>query len=480
MQSTLWNDLAAALPELWMLGAVCFVLVFDLFVPAARRDLTYWLVQATLAGALVFTVAGHDGGRTLAFGGHYVVDEMAVLLKSAIYLVAGAVFLYSRPYLKDRGLFRGEYFVLGLFGVLGMMIMVSAHSFVSLYLGLELLALSQYAMVAFFRDSLPASEAAMKYFVLGALASGMLLYGMSVLYGTVGSLDIATVANALSQEEGRSAFALFGLVFVVVGIAFKFGAVPFHMWVPDVYDGAPTSVTLYIGSAPKIAAFAMLMRLLSESLGPLTGDWGQLLAVLLVLSMAVGNIIAIAQRRIKRMLAYSTISHVGFLFFGVMAGTQEGYAAAMFYAIVYAAMAAGAFGMLLLMSRQGYEPEHIDDFKGLNERHPWLAFLMLLLMFSMAGIPPTVGFYAKLAVIQAAVNVGEVWIAVYAVVLSVIGAFYYLRVVKYMYFDKPEESHPVQPGMDAQVIMGINGLAMLALGVFPGGLMALCLRAVGY
>jgi NADH-quinone oxidoreductase subunit N len=477
---SIWNDLGTALPELYMLGMVCFVLVFDLFLPAARRDLTYWLVQLTLAGAFVLTLAGYDGGRTVAFDGHYVVDEMAVLLKSAIYLIAMAVFLYSRPYLKDRGLFRGEYFVLGLFGVLGMMIMVSAHSFLSLYLGLELLALSQYAMVAFFRDSLAASEAAMKYFVLGALASGMLLYGMSVLYGTVGSLDIATVARALSAEEGRSAFAVFGLVFMVVGIAFKFGAVPFHMWVPDVYDGAPTSVTLYIGSAPKIAAFAMLMRLLAESLGPLTTDWGQLLAVLLVLSMAVGNVIAIAQRRIKRMLAYSTISHVGFLFFGAMAGTQEGYAASMFYAIVYAAMAAGAFGMLLLLSRQGYEPERIDDFKGLNERHPWLAFMMLLLMFSMAGVPPTVGFYAKLAVIQAAVNVGEVWIAVYAVVLSVIGAFYYLRIVKFMYFDKPEEAHPVRPGMDAQVVMGVNGLSMLVLGLFPGGLMALCLRAVGY
>ena len=477
---SIWNDLYLALPELYLLGMVCFILVFDLFVPAARRDLTYWLVQLTLAGALVLTIWVYDGSRSIGFHGHYVVDEMAVLLKCAIYVVAAAVFLYSRPYLKDRGMFRGEYFVLGLCGVLGMMIMVSAHTFVSMFLGLELLALSQYAMVAFFRDSLAASEAAMKYFVLGALASGMLLYGMSILYGSVGSLDIATVASHLSREGGRDAFAVFGLVFMVVGIAFKFGAVPFHMWVPDVYDGAPTSVTLYIGSAPKIAAFAMLMRLLAESLGPLSADWAQLLAVLLVLSMAVGNLIAIAQRRIKRMLAYSTISHVGFLLLGAMTGTEEGFAAAMFYAIVYALMSAGAFGMLLLLSRQGYEPERIDDFKGLNERHPWLAFMMLLLMFSMAGVPPTVGFYAKLAVIQAAINVGEVWIGVYAVVLSVIGAFYYLRVVKFMYFDKPEETLPVQAGWDAQLAMGVNGLAMLALGIFPGGLMTLCLHAVGY
>ncbi len=477
---SIWNDLAVVLPELYMLGMICFVLVLDLFLSPDRRDLTYWLVQLTLAGALLLTIGTYDGERVVRFHGQYVTDPMAVLLKSAIYVVAAAVFLYSRAYLKDRGMFRGEYFVLGLFGVLGMMIMVSAHNFVSMYLGLELLALSQYAMVAFFRDSLSASEAAMKYFVLGALASGMLLYGMSVLYGTVGSLDIGAVAEYLSGEGTRSTFAVFGLVFMVVGIAFKFGAVPFHMWVPDVYDGAPTSVTLYIGSAPKIAAFAMLMRLLAESLAPLSADWGQLLAVLLVLSMAVGNLIAIAQRRIKRMLAYSTISHVGFLLFGAMAGTPEGYGAAMFYAIVYALMSAGAFGMLLLLSRQGYEPERIDDFKGLNERHPWLAFMMLLLMFSMAGVPPTVGFYAKLAVIQAAINVGEVWIAVYAVILSVIGAFYYLRVVKLMYFDKPEEAPPVQAGMDAQVVMGINGLAMLVLGIFPGGLMTLCLKAVGY
>jgi NADH-quinone oxidoreductase subunit N len=335
-------------------------------------------------------------------------------------------------------------------------------------------------MVAFNRDNGDASEAAMKYFVLGAIASGMLLYGMSILYGLSGSLDLAEISNYLATNTGKNLYMAFGLSFVVVGVGFKLGAVPFHMWVPDVYHGAPTSVTLYIGSAPKIAAFAMVIRLLVESMGSLFADWHQMLVVLAALSMAIGNVIAIAQSNIKRMLAYSTIAHVGFILMGILAGTPEGYSAAMFYAIVYAIMAAGGFGMILVLSRQGFEPENIEDFKGLNDRSPWFAFIMLLLMFSMAGVPPTVGFYAKFSVIQAAVRVDLVWLAVYAVVFSVVGAFYYLRVVKLMYFDKSDDDTVIAPVTDAGVVMSANGLLMLILGLFPGGLMALCANATNW
>ncbi|MEA3411825.1 MAG: NADH-quinone oxidoreductase subunit NuoN [Pseudomonadota bacterium] len=476
------SDILLVVPELFMLGMICVVLVVDLFLEASRRDLTYWLSLLTLAGTLVLTLAlfGFGQGNRLGFGGQFVMDDMAILLKSSIYLIMMAVFVYSRPYLKDRELFRGEYYVLGLFGVLGMMIMVSAHNFLTIYLGLELLALSQYALVAFSRDSGMASEAAIKYFVLGAIASGMLLYGMSILYGLSGSLDLAEVSNYLATNTDKNLYMAFGLSFVVVGVAFKFGAVPFHMWVPDVYQGAPSSVTLYIGSAPKIAAFAMIMRLLVEGMGSLFADWHQMLVVLAALSMAIGNVIAIAQTNIKRMLAYSTISHVGFILLGILAGTPEGYSAAMFYAIVYAVMAAGAFGMIVVLSRRGFEPENIVDFKGLNDRSPWFAFIMLLLMFSMAGVPPTVGFYAKFSVIQAAVRVDMIWLAIYAVVLSVIGAFYYLRVVKLMYFDKSENEVGMAPVTDAGIVISANGLLMLILGLFPGGLMALCANAANW
>lgn len=476
------SDIVLVIPELFMLGMICVVLVLDLFIEDSRRDLTYWMSLLTLAGALVLTAATFEFGEgtRLAFNGQFVVDDMAILLKSAIYLIMIAVFVYSRPYLKDRGLFKGEYYVLGLFGVLGMMIMVSAHNFLTVYLGLELLALSQYALVAFSRDSGRASEAAIKYFVLGAIASGMLLYGMSILYGLSGSLDIAEVSNYLATNTGKNLYMAFGLSFVVVGVAFKLGAVPFHMWVPDVYQGAPASVTLYIGSAPKIAAFAMIVRLLVESMGSLFADWHQMLLVLAALSIAIGNVVAIAQTNIRRMLAYSTISHVGFILMGILAGTPEGYSSAMFYAIVYAVMAAGAFGMILVLSRRGFEPENIEDFRGLNDRSPWYAFIMLLLLFSMAGVPPTVGFYAKFSVIQAVVRVDLVWFAVYAVVFSVIGAFYYLRVVKMMYFDKSQEEAAPVPVNDAGIVISANGLLMLALGLFPGGLMALCANAANW
>jgi NADH-quinone oxidoreductase subunit N len=360
-----------------------------------------------------------------------------------------------------------------------MQVMVSAHSLLTVYLGLELLSLSLYAMVAFDRDSSPASEAAMKYFVLGALASGMLLYGMSMLYGATGSLDVAEIATAVSAAGSDNLILVFGLCFIVVGLAFKFGAVPFHMWVPDVYHGAPTAVTLFIGSAPKIAAFAMAMRLLAESMGGLVVDWQGMLSILAVLSLAIGNVIAIAQTNMKRMLAYSTISHVGFLLLGILSGTTDGYSASMFYAITYALMAIGGFGVIILLSRAGYEADSLDDFKGLNNRSPWFALMMLILMFSMAGVPPTVGFYAKLSVLQAVVDVDMLWLALVAVFFSIIGAFYYIRIVKLMYFDEPETDAPLVVNADLQIAVSVNGLAVLALGLFPGGLLALCGSVLG-
>ena len=414
----------------------------------------------------------------MVLGGSFVHDPMAALLKTSVFLVTIGAFVYARGYQTGKGSLRGEFYVLGLFAVLGMMVMISAHSLLTIYLGLELLSLSLYAMVAFDRNSSPASEAAMKYFVLGALASGMLLYGMSMLYGATGSLDLAEIAAAINTMDKSSIILIFALCFIVVGLAFKFGAVPFHMWVPDVYHGAPTAVTLFIGSAPKIAAFAMAMRLLVESLGGLVPDWQGMLVILAVLSLALGNVIAIAQTNLKRMLAYSTISHVGFLLLGILSGTQEGYSASMFYAITYALMAIGAFGMIILLSRKGYEADGLDDFKGLNERSPWFAFMMLILMFSMAGVPPTVGFYAKLSVLQAVIHVDMLWLALVAVAFSVIGAFYYIRMVKLMYFDPPGSEQPLVINTDLQIAMSVNGLAVLLLGLFPGGLLALCLNVL--
>jgi NADH-quinone oxidoreductase subunit N len=410
--------------------------------------------------------------------GHYVKDAMGDLLKLFIYLVSAAVFLYSRDYLRQRNLFKGEYYVLGLFGVLGMMIMVSAHSLLSVYLGLELLSLSLYALVATDRDSPVASEAAMKYFVLGSLASGMLLYGISMIYGATGSVDLQVVADAVAQQGPENLVLVFGLVFLVVGLAFKLGAVPFHMWVPDVYQGAPTSVTLYIGSAPKLAAFALIMRILVDGLGTLQSDWQQMLIILAVLSIALGNLVAIAQTNIKRMLAYSTISHVGFLLLGILSGTPEGYAASMFYTIVYVLMAVGAFGVVILLSRSGFEAENIDDFKGLNDRSPWLAFLMMMIMMSMAGVPFLVGFYAKWVVLQAVVNIGLVWLAIVGVVFSVIGAFYYLRVVKCIYFDKPERNDAIEMSRDTEIVISVNGLLLMVLGLYPTALMTWCAAAL--
>jgi len=470
-----------ALPEMFVLGMACLILVIDVFLPDSRRDVTYGLVQATLviAAGLTLWLAGPE--TQITFSGTFVSDPISDVLKLSVYLVTFLVFLYARPYLMERDIYKGEFYVLGLFGVLGMMVMISAHNFLTLYLGLELLALVSYALVAFWRDSVRASEAAMKYFVLGALASGLLLYGLSMIYGMTGSLDIATVAASLqAADEGMNVPLVFGLVFVVVALAFKLGAVPFHMWVPDVYDGAPTAVTLFIATAPKIAGFALIMRLLVDGLGPLHGDWSDMLMVLAVLSLAVGNVIAIAQTSLKRMFAYSTIAHVGFLFMGILAGTETGYASAMFYIIVYALTSAGGFGMIILLSGRGFEADQLDDFRGLGQRSPWFAFMMLLLLFSMAGVPPTVGFFAKLSVIQAAIGAGYVWLGVYAVIFSIIGAFYYLRVVKLMFFDAPGGEQPAlrNRGGVFSAALSLNGLAVLFFGIFPGLLLTLTHYAV--
>ncbi len=473
-----WSDLIPAMPEIFVLVAVSAILLIDLFIKDQNRFITYMLTQLTLLGAAIITVNTAHGGIVYDFSFMFVSDAMANVLKLMSYIGISVMLVYSRDYLQARGLFRGEFFVLALFALLGMMVMISANHFIVLYIGLELLSLSLYAMVAMHRDNAVATEAAMKYFVLGALASGMLLYGMSMIYGATGSLELNHISMAVAHSGMKDPVLVFGLVFIVAGLGFKLGVAPFHMWIPDVYQGAPTAVTLFIGAAPKVAAFAFVMRILVGGLEFLHADWSQMLAVMAVLSMAIGNITAIAQTNLKRMLAYSTISHMGFLLLGFLPGMTGGYTASMFYVIVYMLMSLGTFGMIMMMSRAGFECDKLEDLKGLNQRHPWYAFLMLLLMFSMAGVPPTVGFYAKLTVLQSALAAGYLWLAVAAVLLSVIGAFYYLRVVKLMYFDAPVHNHPITAQMDARLLMSVNGLAVLALGLMPQPLMVLCAQAI--
>jgi len=470
---------APALPEIFVLVMVSLILVIDAAVGDSKRYIAYVLSLVTVIGAAFLTARDFSTMPVLALGGLFIDDPLSDILKLFLYLTVAVVMVYSRDYLRQRGLYKGEFFVLALFALLGMMVMVSASHFLTLYLGLELLSLSLYAMVALQRDSSVATEAAMKYFVLGALASGMLLYGMSMIYGVTGSLALADIAQILADGTDLRIPLVFGIVFIVAGLAFKLGAVPFHMWVPDVYHGAPTAMTLFIGTAPKIAAFAFVVRILGQGLESQVAEWRDMLVILAVLSMAVGNIAAIAQTNLKRMLAYSTISHMGFMLLGILAGSQNGYGSAMFYVLVYALMSLGGFGMILLLSRAGFEADKLDDFKGLNRRSPWFAFLMLLLMFSMAGVPPTVGFYAKLSVLQAVVEIGYVWLAVAAVLFSLIGAFYYLRIVKLMYFDPPHDTEAISACPDARIIMSANGLAVLALGILPQPLMTICVHAIG-
>lgn len=471
-------DMSLAAPEIFMFSMACVVLLVDLFLDDDNRFISFSLTQATLVIGAILVAANIGKPAALTFSNMYVHDAMASTLKLAMLVVVFFVFAYSRAYLQARNMYRGEYFVLGLFGVVGMMVMASASHFLSLYMGLELMSLCMYAMVALRRDSVVATEAAMKYFILGALASGLLLYGMSLLYGVSGSLEIAAVHKAVSQIGIGNMPLVLGLVFVVTGMAFKLGAVPFHMWVPDVYHGAPTAVTLYIGSAPKLAAFAMVMRLLVGGLESLSGSWQDMLIILAVLSMGAGNLMAIAQTNIKRMLAYSAISHMGFMLLGILSVSQGGYSAAMFYVLAYAIMSLGGFGMIMLLSRAGFEAETLEDFKGLNKRSPWHAFLMLLLMFSMAGVPPALGFWAKMLVVQAVIEAGMLWLAIVAVLFAVIGAFYYLRVIKLMYFDEPDTEEPIEGNADMRVMLTLNALGLVAVLPWVGSIISVCRQAI--
>ncbi len=488
-------DHLPVLPEVILLAGACALMLFDLGVKSERRHATFWLAQAILLACALATGFVQLGtGRGLyIFDGHFVADAFANLVKFFCYVSTAVALVYSRQYLLERGLLKGEFFTLTLFSLLGMMVMASANSFLSLYLGLELMSLSLYAMVALNRDSVASTEAAMKYFILGALSSGLLLYGMSMIYGATGSLDFRTVSDGVVQllagagEDGAvRPFLVFGVVFVVAGIAFKLGVVPFHMWIPDVYHGAPTPITLFIGTASKIAAFAMAIRLLVNGLQGLAEDWQQMLAIMAVLSMAIGNITAIAQSNLKRMLAYSAIAHMGFMLLGLLSGmvggntlsAEDAYSTALFYTAVYALMTLASFGIIIYLARPGFESDALEDMRGLSRRNPWAAFLMLVTMFSLAGIPPTVGFYAKLAVFSAAVAAGHVWLVVVAVLLSLVGAFYYLRVVKLMYFDEPKDAVVVQGSAGMRALLSANALLLLLLGLLPQSLMAWCLAAV--
>jgi NADH-quinone oxidoreductase subunit N len=459
---------------------LCAVLLADLFVRDENRVVTFWLSigALTLTGLALVTTAPTES--LLLFDGSYISDSLSQILKLSSVILVGVGFVYARDYLKQNQLLKGEFYVLGLFGLLGMMVMMSANSMLTMYLGLETLSLSQYALVAFDRNSKSGAESAMKYFVLGAIASGALLYGISWIYGVTGSLQFQDIAAAISANPEMNGMPLwFGVAFVLVGIAFKFGAVPFHMWLPDVYQGARTPVTLYIAAGPKLAALALILRILADGLGGIHETWQGMVMVVAVLSLVVGNVVAIAQTNIKRMLGYSTIAHVGFILAAVFCGTEQGYAAALFYTLTYAVMVAGAFGVVILLSRQGFEAENLGDFKGLNARSPWFALMMLFFMFGLTGVPPWVGFIAKVTAIDSVLTAGFPALAVLMVLASVIGAFYYLRVVWYMYFDVAEDRSVFQAGLQTKVVLSANGIAVLLLGVLPGWLLKLCIDAIG-
>jgi NADH-quinone oxidoreductase subunit N len=470
-------DLVPLGPEIFVCGAAFALLMIDLFLSDQRRGLTHFLALFILAAAAVLTARDMATTPVYGFADLFVRDTASDVLKLAVYVVAAAAFVYAKPYLQDRGLFKGEFYVLALFSVLGMMLMISSASLLTLYLGLELQALAAYGLVAMDRDNPRSSEGAMKYFVLGSLASGLLLYGMSMVYGATGSLMLGEI-HAAAASSGDRTLLLFGVVFMLVGIAFKFGAAPFHMWVPDVYHGAPTAITLFIGSAPKLATFGMAYRLLEGAAGPLDAQWGVMVAWIAALSMILGNLIALVQSNIKRMLAYSTISHVGFLFMGLANGSASGYSAAMYYAIAYAITATAAFGALVLLSRKGFEAEMVDDFRGLWAKRPLHAMLVLFVMASLAGVPPFVGFWAKLEVLRAAVQADMLWLALVGVVCAVIGAYYYLRVIKVMFFDEPDgDGAQPHPDSHLRVLFAANAVALLVLGLFTDGILAWCRAA---
>jgi NADH-quinone oxidoreductase subunit N len=473
-----FNDILIMVPEFFLVAAACILLLADAFMKPAERVYLHWLSIGVLIVAGYLVIAHQPTGTVTAFNGMFIRDGLSEILKLFALLSTILVFIYGRPYMVDRKLFVGEFYTLMLFAVIGVMLLVSAGNLVMIYLGLELLTLSSYALVALNRDSSLSSEAAIKYFILGALSSGMLLYGMSMVYGATGTLDLVQL-HAAAPSSTSPHLLVFGLVFLLIGIAFKLGVAPFHMWIPDVYQGAPTAVTAFIGSASKLAAFGMAFRLLATGMGDYAQHWQAMLAALAVVSLAIGNVVAIVQTNIKRLLAYSTISHMGYLLLGLVNATPEGYSAAMFYVVSYALMSTAAFGVILALSRAGFECEEIEDFKGLNQRSPWMAFLMMLCLFSLAGVPPLFGFFAKLLVLQAAIHAGMMWLAIVGAVFAIIGLYYYLHVVKVMYFDKPVEGTVVrlQPDFTLRIALSLNALVLLALGVYWGPLLGWCKQA---
>ncbi len=485
-------NLIPAMAEIVLAIAIMVILVAGLFVREEKQPLSHWLsLLAIVITTLVIVSSFDSGGTRYAFNQMFVSDSMGQLLKLFACIATFVTLIYARQYTAVRGMLggtlSGEFYVLALMTLLGQMIMISGNSFLIIYLGLELMSLSLYALVALRRDHPISTEAAMKYFVLGAMASGFLLYGMSLLYGASGSLNLTQVAAAVSSGTVNKMVLVLGVVFLVAGLAFKLGAAPFHMWAPDVYQGAPTSVTLLLGAAPKLAAFAICMRLLVGALGAMAADWQQMLIVMAVASMAVGNVTAIAQTNIKRMLAYSTISQMGFMLLGLISGVFEGsttaatanaYSASMFYAVTYVLTTLGSFAMIMLLSRSGFEAESLEDFKGLNQRSPWFAAVMMVLLMSFAGVPPMVGFFAKLSVLEAALAAGHLWLVIVAVLLSLVAAYYYLRIVKLMYFDAPTDTSPIVADRGMQITLSVNGIAVVLLGILPGTLMTACLQAV--
>src|SRR5580658_4968597 len=471
-----WSSLAPAVAEIWLAFAICAILLTEVFTGDKRRGLIATLtLLALVLGAALTVRYGQVAQRTQLFDGMYVADELGYALKLAGFLIVAVGLLYSRRYLENRSILRGEYYVLALSALLGIFVLVSANRLLTIYLGVELLALSVYALVAFDRDSGVSAEAAMKYFVLGAIASGALLYGMSLIYGLTGTLRLDAIAERLQNPLDPG--IILGLVFIVVAVAFKLGAVPFHMWLPDVYEGAPTSVTLFIGTAPKIAYFALTLRLLAQGLSGSTAEWTQMLAVLAVLTLLLGNLVALVQTNIKRLLAYSTIANVGYILLGFVAGIPDGYAAALYYTLVYVLTVLGAFGVILLAGAKGFEADRLEDYKGLHRRDPLLAATMLVLMFSLAGVPPFVGFWAKLRIFQALWESHHLWLVIVAAAMSVVGAYYYLRIIKLMYFDDPAGAQPpTTRELGLRLTLSVNAAAVLVLGLLPGPLLDLCAR----
>ena len=478
MNQFIQSDLSLILPEVFVLSMAMIVLMTDLFIKPSSRWIIFALSQLTLLGGAFLTSQHFNHETQFAFSNMFVRDGLADLLKMVSYIGTSLIFFYSRSYMKDRDLYRGEYFSLVLFALLGMMIMISSHNMLLVYMGLELLSLCLYSLTALDRDNQKATESAIKYFVLGALASGLLLYGMSMIYGATSSLDLSVIAAALLNHPMDHAILVLGLVFVVAGLAFKLGAVPFQMWVPDVYEGSPSSIAMLISSVPKLAAFAITVRLLGDGLQSMMVDWKQMMLIMAILSIGIGNITAIAQTNIKRMYAYSTISHIGFILFGLMSGTLNGYASSLFYVISYMFMTLASFAVLIMMSRKNFDCQTLEDFKGLNKRNSWYAFLMLITMLSMAGIPPTIGFYAKFMVLQAAFDAGFAGFVVYAVLMALVGMFYYIRIVKLMYFDEPKLKNNIETPIDMKWILSANALALLVIGLVPHTFMEATTQAV--